>query len=179
MSDLTESDIDELLTGSIDDVVANIKETAGSLTDDELADLLQSEVAGDNREAVVEAINLVVDAKTRVNQPDAPHDGVPDLLNGTVSAVKKALASANLDAETLTQLAELEAENGNRAGVLKEINRLIIALRDDDAEAAEPGAVPDWQKDDYTGPLTADQAEWINNKRRQAEEDALLHDNEG
>lgn len=46
-----------------------------------------------------------------------------------------------------------------------------LAARDEriaELEAAPVAEPPDWQAEDYSGPLTADQAAWRNRKREQA-----------
>jgi hypothetical protein len=101
------------------------------------------------------------------------------ILSGTVPDVEAALAALN--PLELARLEELEKAGKNRAGVLNAIEDIILHQAGDppspheEAEAdkapvADAGKeargeeIPGYQKLDYSGPLTMDQAQWRNER---------------
>lgn len=81
-----------------------------------------------------------------------------------------------LTVEQLTELREIEVANGKRVTLIERIDaKLDDATEQATAPAAEPApaaAEPAWLADDYTGPLTIDQAQARLAKRRAAAEAA-------
>jgi len=65
-------------------------------------------------------------------------------------------------ADLVTLLAAEENESNPRESLIKAIADEIAARDADDAAAAaeESDAPPDWQAEDYTGPLSGEQALW-------------------
>lgn len=81
------------------------------------------------------------------------------LRASTASEVKEQLG----DLETADLKSLLEAETGDskpRSSVVKAIEAELEERADN--EPKKPAAAPEWQKPDYMGPLTGDQAEWRN-----------------
>lgn len=72
----------------------------------------------------------------------------------------------DLDLHDLEALRDAEVGDKNRTTVLAAIARVIESLEEPDEEPAPEsdksarGEQPDWQKPDYSGPLTATQALW-------------------
>lgn len=71
---------------------------------------------------------------------------------------------ADMTRANLVELLALEADEDNpRETLVDALTKQIEKIDADDAEPladAEPSAPPAWQGEDYTGPLTIDQALW-------------------
>lgn len=95
-----------------------------------------------------------------------------ELQNLTIPEIVERLPT--LDAAQLKSLRAMEAKaDAPRSGVMDAIDKASAAAKAPKADAkptakapkmgAEPKAEPaPWREQDYTGPLTADQAEWRN-----------------
>lgn len=96
-----------------------------------------------------------------------PED-LSEIQNLTLDELRDALTG--LDAEDLATLKALEqADSKPRAGALEAIDAAIAKLPVAPAATAKPATEDEakpaagkaaWQTDDYTGPLTIDQATW-------------------
>ena len=109
------------------------------------------------------------------------------ILEANAKSIQKSVTdgvtAGAFDADLLRQLSELEAQGQKRQPVLVLISKAIDELvktpppkeddEDDDSkeESFGPekkagkearGEIPDWQKPDYSGPLTCEKAEWRN-----------------
>lgn len=87
------------------------------------------------------------------------------LLKRPIKDIKPELAS--LDRATLVSLMALEAEAENpREALTKAITARIEAIdnleHEDDATAGDEAAAPAWQRPEYAGPITIEQATWRN-----------------
>ncbi len=87
-----------------------------------------------------------------------------DMQAQTVDEIVEQLPA--LSADELRDLRAIEAAESNRKGVLSAIDaeakhRASAGEAGDAAESAPPAAKPEaWRAEEYTGPLTADQAAW-------------------
>lgn len=107
---------------------------------------------------------------------------IAELLDGNVddtnAAIDVLLSIEKLGPDGLVRITLAEEQGKNRVGVLNHIEDCMAELADkangqgDDPDAgdetpeesgkAERGEIPDWQKEDYTSPMTCEIAEWRN-----------------
>lgn len=140
MSDIEAPDLSE----NADVVVAALKESGDALTSEQLTQLQESESQGKQRQTVLNAIASALEAKPS-----------PDATDNDVTGKDAASTDNDLDPE------EGASDDDPDENVTTDEDEDESAEEAEDVTADE-GDLPDWKAPDYTGTLTAIQAEWRN-----------------